>query len=150
MCSGLRLQQEELKRRNPECLLTEALKNAHCHILSFHEIYCWELQEISTDTAELLRGYTNEHHSLNARFATIIFTLLLLSNVRLFHKPMNCSSPGSSVNGISQARNITMGCHFLLQGIFLTQGSNPRLLHCRQILYNPSHRGSPSYLLAPK
>ena len=136
VCSGLCLQQEELKRRNPECLLTEALKNAHCHILSFHEIYCWELQEISTDTAELLRGYTNEHHSLNARFATIIFTLLLLSNVRLFHKPMNCSSPGSSVNGISQARNITMGCHFLLQEIFLTQGSNPRLLHCRQILYH--------------
>ena len=27
-----------------------------------------------------------------------------------------------------------MGCHFLLQGIFLTQGSNPGLLHCRQIL----------------
>ena len=28
-----------------------------------------------------------------------------------------------------------MGCHFLLQGTFLTQGSNPRLLHCRRILY---------------
>ena len=28
-----------------------------------------------------------------------------------------------------------MGRHFLLQGIFLTQGSNPCLLHCRQILY---------------
>ena len=24
-----------------------------------------------------------------------------------------------------------VGCHFLLQGIFLTQGSNPGLLHCR-------------------
>ena len=35
-----------------------------------------------------------------------------------------------------------MGCHFLLQGIFLTQGSNLRLLHCRQILYPLSHRGS--------
>ena len=28
-----------------------------------------------------------------------------------------------------------VGCHFLLQGIFLTQGSNPGLLHCRQRLY---------------
>ena len=31
-----------------------------------------------------------------------------------------------------------VGCHFRLQGIFLTQGSNPRLLcllHCRQTLY---------------
>ena len=27
------------------------------------------------------------------------------------------------------------GCHFLFQGIFQTQGSNPNLLPCRQILY---------------
>ena len=34
-----------------------------------------------------------------------------------------------------------MGCYFLLQGFFLTQGSNLGLLHCRRILYycsNPS------------
>ena len=34
-------------------------------------------------------------------------------------------------------------CHFLLQGIFPTQGSNPGLLYCRQTLYHLSHRGSP-------
>ena len=37
------------------------------------------------------------------------------------------------------------GCHFLLQGIFRTQGSNPCLLcllHCRQILYPLSHLGA--------
>ena len=28
------------------------------------------------------------------------------------------------------------GCHFLLQRIFLTQGSNLHLLHCGQILYH--------------
>ena len=27
------------------------------------------------------------------------------------------------------------GCHALLQGTFLTQGSNPSLLHCRQSFY---------------
>ena len=32
-----------------------------------------------------------------------------------------------------------MGCHFLLQGIFPTQGSNLGLLHCRQILYRLSY-----------
>ena len=37
-----------------------------------------------------------------------------------------------------------MGCHFLSQGIVLTQGSNPGLPHCRQILYLLSHQGSPS------
>ena len=36
-----------------------------------------------------------------------------------------------------------MGCHFLLQGIFLTQELNPGLLHCRQILYQLSYEGSP-------
>ena len=36
-----------------------------------------------------------------------------------------------------------MGCHFLCQGIFLTQESNPSLLHCRQILYRLSYKGSP-------
>ena len=35
-----------------------------------------------------------------------------------------------------------MGCHFLLQGIFPTQGSNLGLLHCRQTLYPLSHEGS--------
>ena len=34
------------------------------------------------------------------------------------------------------------GLHFLLQGIFLTQGLNPGLLHCRQMLYHLSHQGS--------
>ena len=33
-----------------------------------------------------------------------------------------------------------MGCHFLLQGIFLTQELNLGLLHCRQILYHLSHQ----------
>ena len=35
-----------------------------------------------------------------------------------------------------------MGSHSLLQGIFLTQGSKPCLLHCRKILYHLSHQRS--------
>ena len=45
--------------------------------------------------------------------------------------PMDCSQPSSSV-------------HEILQGIFLTQGSNLGLLHCRQILYCLSRQGSPA------
>ena len=40
-------------------------------------------------------------------------------------------------------KDTEVGCHFLLQGIFPTQGSNPGLLHCRQILYLLSYKGSP-------
>ena len=39
-----------------------------------------------------------------------------------------------------------MGCQFLLQRIFPTQGLNPGLLHCRLILYQLSHKGSPRIL----
>ena len=35
----------------------------------------------------------------------------------------------------SPGKNTGVGCHFLLQGIFPTQGSNPGLLHFRQTLY---------------
>ena len=46
----------------------------------------------------------------------------------------------------SPGKNTGVGCHFLLQGIFPTQGSNPGLPHCRQTLYRLSHKGSqPSY-----
>ena len=53
------------------------------------------------------------------------------------------SPPVSSVHGIFQARVLEWLTIFLLQGIFLTQGSNPGLLHCRQMLYHLSHHGSP-------
>ena len=39
-------------------------------------------------------------------------------------------------------KSIGVGCHRLLQGLFLTQGSNSSLLHCRQIIYHLSHQGS--------
>ena len=39
-------------------------------------------------------------------------------------------------------KNTGAGCHFLLQGIFPTQGSNLGLLNCRQTLYHLSYQGS--------
>jgi len=56
---------------------------------------------------------------------------------------MDCSLPGSFVHEDSPGKNTGLGCHFLLQGIFPIQGSNPGLLHCRQILYLLSHQGNP-------
>ena len=43
----------------------------------------------------------------------------------------------------SPGKNTRVGCHFLLQGIFPTQGSNLGLLHCRQVLHPLSQEGSP-------
>ena len=41
----------------------------------------------------------------------------------------------------SPSKNTRVGCHFLLQGIFPTQGSNSGLLHCKQIFHHLSHQG---------
>ena len=46
----------------------------------------------------------------------------------------------------SPGKNTKVGCHVLLQGIFPNQGSNPGLLHCRQILYCPSFQRSSFYV----
>ena len=57
----------------------------------------------------------------------------------LWHTRLLCpwNSPG---------KNTAEGCHFLLHVIFLTQGSNPGLPHCRRIIYQLSHKGSPRIL----
>ena len=58
--------------------------------------------------------------------------------------PMDYGPPGSSARGISSGKNIGVSYQFILQRILPTQGSNPGCLHCRQILYHLSHKGSPA------
>ena len=56
------------------------------------------------------------------------------------------SPPASSVRGISPGSNTGLSCYFLLQGIFLTQRSNPHLLclsHWQVESLPLSHLGSP-------
>ena len=48
--------------------------------------------------------------------------------------------------GILQARILEWVAYALLLGIFPIQGSNPGLSHCRQILYQLNHKGSPRIL----
>ena len=60
--------------------------------------------------------------------------VLLAQSCLTRYDPTDFSPPG---------KNTVVGCHSLLQGIFLTQGSNLGLLPYRQILYHLSHQGSP-------
>ena len=55
---------------------------------------------------------------------------------------MDCSLPRLLHPWDFPAKGTGVGCHFLLQGIFPTQGLNPGLPHCRQTLYRLSHQGS--------
>ena len=58
---------------------------------------------------------------------------------RTLCNPVNCSPARLLCPWDSPGKNTGVGCHFLLQGIFPTQGLNPGLPHCRQTLYRPSH-----------
>ena len=69
----------------------------------------------------------------------LIASVVGVHSLRRVQLLADCSPPGSSVHGILQGRNAGADFHSLLQGIFLTQGSNPDLLLCRQILYHLSH-----------
>ena len=61
--------------------------------------------------------------------------------------PMDRSLPGFSVHGILQARILEQLAIPFSRGIFLTQGSNPGLLHCSPVFYCLSHQGSPRELI---
>ena len=71
----------------------------------------WGLKE--SDMTELTE-HRSPHVCVYAK--TLQWCLILFDS-------MDCSLPGSSVHGILQAKNTRGGCHALLQGIFLTQGS---------------------------
>ena len=64
----------------------------------------------------------------------LVVVVYLLSRVQLlgphWQWPARLLCPWDSPD------NTGVGCHFSPQGIFPTQGSNPGLLHCRQILYS--------------
>ena len=65
--------------------------------------------------------------------------LLIAQSCPTHCNPIDCSLPGFSVHGIFLAR--------ILEFVaipFLTQGWNPGLPHCRQILYHLSPQGSPN------
>ena len=74
----------------------------------------------------------------NSCFCCCLNTKLYLA----FCKPMYCNLPGSSVHGISKARVLEWVAIF--QGIFLTQGLNPRLLHWQADSLPLSPQGSPN------
>ena len=68
----------------------------------------------------------------------------ILSHAWLFATSWtDCSLPDSSVHGNSPGKDTGVGCHALLQGIFLTQRSNPCLLHCQVNSLPLRQQGSP-------
>ena len=99
----------------------------------------------------LRNGYDGKFHVVF--FTTIKSVLNKMKNVsrsvvsdffRLHLQPTRLLCPRDSLG-----KNTGVGCHFLLQGILPTQGSNSSLLLGRRILYHPSHQGSPLNKINP-
>ena len=82
-----------------------------------------------------------KHLLLGRKAVTNLVKVKSLSRVRLFATPWTVAYQAPPSMGFSR-QGYWSGFHFLLQGIFLTQGSNPGLPRCRQMLYPLSHQGS--------
>ena len=79
-----------------------------------------------------------KHIYIFFRLFSVMCVSVTCSVVSDFTTPCSIAHQAPLSMGFSR-QDTRMGCHFLLQGIFLTQGSNPGLPHCRQILYHLSH-----------
>ena len=76
-------------------------------------------------------------------FIGCVHACSVMKSCPTFCDPMDCSLPGSSVHGFP-GKNTGVGCHFLHQRIFPTQGSNPSLQHWEADSLPVNHLGSPS------
>ena len=72
----------------------------------------------------------NDNTEIESKIQSVMSEFLLPHGL---YSPWNSSDQNTGVGSLS-----------LLQGIFSTQGSNPGLQHCRQILYQLTHKGSPN------
>ena len=109
-----------------------------CVAISFSQGFFWPRDRIDDSCT----GRQILYHWATREVQFDVVCLVAQSCLTLCN-PMDSSPPGSPVHGDSPGKTTEVGCHALLQGIFLTQGSNPGLLPCRQILYHLRHQGSP-------
>ena len=103
----------------------------------------WRRGNLLTLLVGMQAGTTTTESSVESPCVCVCVCVCVksLSHVRLFATPWTvaCQAPLSMR---FSSKNTGVDCHFLLQGIFPTQGSNLGPLHCRQTLYPLSHQGS--------
>ena len=99
--------------------------------------YSWPTAQTHVSYASCITG---RFFTTSATWEALNWTRLVMSDSLRPHglQPTRLLSPWDF-----PGKSTGVGCQFLLQGIFLTQGLNPGLLHCLQTLYHLSHQGSP-------
>ena len=130
------------------CISSQNLSVSHIYICLFPTAY-----QISL--VGCILGISNSRpHCCSGKWDYFLISLsnlllLVYMNIRDFCVLASCCcliAKSCLIHGLQSTRllgpwdfpgkNTGVGCHFLLQEIFLTQGSNPHLLHCRWILYH--------------
>ena len=100
-------------------------------------LFSLNLQKVKMALDSLWENYSKEVQMLKM-LGHIIYICESHSVVSNSLWPHGLYSPWNS-----PGQNTGVGCLSLFQGIFPTQGSNPGLPHCKWILYQLSHQGSP-------
>ena len=121
------------------------------HIFNTHICVCTHILNIHTCTGTHIHVHTIclyicthiAHMHAHTHTHKLASTCMRALSCLTVYNSVDCSPSGSSGHGIFLGKNTGVGCYFLLQGIFLTQGSNPGIPHCRWIPYSLIHLGSP-------
>ena len=122
--------------------LFQILKDDGVQVLHSICQHIWETQQWPQDWKRSVfipipkKGNAKLRHNCTG-LSSVQFSRSVMSNSFTTSRPLcpwDC--PG---------QNTGVDCHFLLEGIFLAQGSNPSLLQCSWILYQLSHQGSPCF-----
>ena len=108
-----------------------------CSTQGYHKPSIYKTKQ----NTQYLQSTTTQSAIKNTCVFIYVVVTQLLSYVQLWDS-MDCS-PRTLCPWNFPGKNTGVGCHFLLQGIFLTQGSNQRLLHWQVDSLPLSHLGSP-------
>ena len=80
----------------------------------------------------------------------LLLTCLLLSSVQLLATPWTVACQAPLSMKFSKQEHWSVDCHFLLQGIFLTQGPSLCLQHWQAASLIPGHQESPKIWLTDR
>ena len=104
----------------------------------------WDLSSLTRDRTHISHtGRQILNHWMTREVATNSFIYLFFN---VAQSCLTLQPHGLYIPWNSSGQNTGVGSWSLLKGIFPTQGSNPGLSHCRRILYQLSHKGSPRIL----
>ena len=108
---------------------TDPQRNDHCRIQGADDPFVGPVRDLRRNNLSKPRSQTSSLQDHESVSHSVVSNSL---------RPRGLKPAGLLSSRNSPGKNTKVGSYSFLQGIFLTQGSNPGLPHCRQILYQTS------------